>query len=205
MDDRFEAVFVVDAPPAAVWDRLAAGDKGDGTWWLPAFEAVVATQEVAPGHGLRARKTAPPCEGTEIAVTLEAAASGTRVTIVQSGFGALFDVALEGLSIGWSHIVADMALFLARGVTGDRHLRPWAWHGLSLRQGDGGLEVTSVAAGSFGERAGLEAGDILVAVCGAPVVVSRELETLMRVYAAGDSIEVEWVRGAERRRATASL
>ena len=207
MEDRFEATFVIELPPAQVWSRLAAGRRG-GTpphWWLAGFEGTGEELEVDEGHRLRVRKDSFPCEGTEIAVTLEATETGTTVTIVQSGFGAIFDVALDTLEIGWSHIVADFALHLEQGISTARHLLPWAPHGCRLRQHPSGLDVMAVDPGGFGERIGLQAGDLIVTVAEAPVVTRREFEAILRVFRPGDKVELGWVRMGQRLSGTAVL
>src|SRR5262245_58860353 len=173
MDDRFEATFVVDAPRAEVWQRLREAEApgppgpGPGQWWLPAFESPAEELDCDEGRSVRLVKAAQPCAGTEIAVTLEASGGGTKVTVVQSGFGALFDQMLNALSIGWSHIVADLALYLETGVRGGRHLAPWASIGCSVREIQAGLQVDTVFGGLAAE-AGLEPGDVLLAVGSAP-------------------------------------
>jgi predicted metalloprotease with PDZ domain len=143
------------------------------------------------------RKDSFPCEGTEIAVTLAATETGTKVTVVQSGFGALFDEMLDALEIGWSHIVADLALHLERGVRAQRHHRPWATLGCAMRTTAAGLEIVDVARGSYAERAGLAPGDLLVTFGDAPIVTRRELETLMRVFEPGETVETTFVRGRD--------
>jgi hypothetical protein len=146
-----------------------------------------------------------PCEGTEIVVTMEHEPTGTKVTVVQSGFDLDFFAAhLDLLAVGWSHIVADVALFLERGVRGGRHERPWAMLGCTFRTAAAGLEVDDVW-GGFAERAGLAPGDVLLTVAGAPLVEPRELATVMRVFSTGDDLEATWARGDELQRATAAL
>jgi hypothetical protein len=214
-EDRFQATFSIEATPAAVWRALAdvadGGDtsavtgEGPAHWWLPGFEASGAVLEAKEGLLLRLRKDRQPCAGTEIVVTLEAEGSGTRVTVVQSGFGALFDIALDALEIGWSHIVADFTLFLRRGVRGERHTMPWATLGCALAETDCGLEVTAVYPQSFGDRAGLRAGDILLSAGGAPVLKRRELETVLRIVREGHEMDATWVRGREKLTARAAI
>ncbi len=198
MDDRFEAVFAVDAPAGQVWNAFERDDTHDPVrWWLPGFDSTGEEIEVDPGSFLRVRKDSFPCAGTEIAVTLEATETGTKVTVVQSGFGALFDEMLESLEIGWSHIVADLALALQRGVRAKRHQRPWATLGCGLRSTAAGLEVVDIAPDSYADRAGLAVGDLLVTFGGAPIITRRELETLMRVFERGETVEATFVRGPE--------
>jgi hypothetical protein len=204
MDDRFEATFVVSTAPADTWAELARGRRSDDRWWLPGFVTTAEVCAVDEGKQLRARKTEQPCAGTEIVVTLEASESGTKVTIVQSGFGAFFEQALDALTIGWSHIVADFLVYLERGIDGGRHARPWAALGCSLHETAAGLAVDSVW-GGFAEAAGLQADDLLLTVGGAPILTRRELETVMRVMPAGTEIDATWAHGRDLARATAQL
>jgi hypothetical protein len=198
MDDRFEATFIVAVTPEEAWRALEHGrpTAPGEPWRLPAFEAPADELEVEPGRSLRVRKAAEPCKGTEIAITLEAAGSGTRITVVQSGFGAAFESAANVLEVGWTHIVADLALFLERGVAGGRHLMPWGGLGCTVRAVPAGLEVTAVHGGTA-TALGLDRGDILVAVNGAPVVVERELAAVLRAARGRGDVAVTFVRERE--------
>jgi hypothetical protein len=211
MEDRFVATFTVEMVPEEVWrllhqaSPLSGEESAAGRLWLPGFEGQATVLEAEPFWRLRLRKDHHPCAGSEIIVTLESAGSGARVTVVQSGFGALFDVALDALQIGWSHIVADLALYLRRGVAGGRHTIPWALFGCTFNNSDEGLQVAAVFPGSYAARAGIEPGDILLSAGGAPIVERRELETVMRIVLAGELMEARWVRGREIHSATPRL
>ena len=123
--DKFETTFSVSAAPDVVWKRLDQRDE-DGRWLLPAFEALGDELEVEPGAKLHVRKVTEPCAGSEIVIVLEHEGSGTKVTVSQSGFRAWFASATDAFAVGWRHIVADLALYLDRGVRGGRHARSWA-------------------------------------------------------------------------------
>ncbi len=212
MEDRFEATFVIDAPPDEVWQRLLTARPLGGASspdaphrWLPAFEGSATDIAIEPGKQLRVVKDTMPCKGTEIVVVLEAAGSGTRVTVVQSGFGARFQAALDSLTVGWEHIVADLCLYLERGIRGGRHLRPWAGLGLVLKHVDAGLLVADVAPGSFAARSGMARGDVLVTLGGAPMTNQREFLTITRVFGSGQELAATWARGSELIRATATI
>jgi hypothetical protein len=205
MEDRFETTFVVELAADDAWSVIAEGKRAGDRWWLPGYEAEAQVVDVEPGSSLRARKVEPPCEGTEIVVTVEASGSGAKVTVVQSGFGsAFFESALDALTIGWSHIVADFVLYLERGVRGGRHARPWAMLGCNVHESPVGLEVDEVW-GGFAQRAGLARGDVLLTVGGAPLVTRRELETVMRLAADGEPIEATWAHERALCSATATL
>ncbi len=100
---------------------------------------------------LRVKKDHHPCLGTEIAIQLERADNGTRVTIVQSGFGPLLDIAGRDTVLGHGHQIArDLRLFIERGLT-----VPGTVWGPSLggvtNETPVGLEIGCVDDGGFGK------------------------------------------------------
>jgi len=201
--DQFETTFSISVSPDVAWKRLDQRNE-DGRWLLPAFEGTGDELAVEPGSKLHVRKVTEPCAGSEIVIVLEHEGSGTKVTVSQSGFPAWFASATDAFAIGWRHIVADLALYLDRGVKGGRHARSWALLGCSLRESLLGLEVVVVMPGTLAAAIGLVPGDIVLAVGGAPIVMRAELETMMRI-AGGTEIEVEWVRGEQKLTATGTL
>jgi hypothetical protein len=203
MKDGFEATFVVQAPTQAVWDRLS--DREGDLWRLPAFEGLGEAMHVEPGQQLHVRKVTQPCAGTEIVIRLEHEGTGTKGTVVQSGFGAMWTFAADALEVGWRHILADLALYLERGVHGARHMRRWGNFGCVFTDTDFGLEVASTMGDSLAQRVGLAPGDILLAVAGAPVVTRAELESLLRVLPSGETVAVEWIRGDQKLEAKAAV
>ena len=105
MKDDFETTFVLDLAPDAVWEaltrRTVEGDGGELHYVLAGFPsfppldikgASFTPLEVEPGRLLRVQKDHHPCMGTEVAVRLESAETGTRLTVVQSGFGPFLDL-----------------------------------------------------------------------------------------------------------------
>lgn len=208
MKDRFEATFTVDLAPAEVWAAIArrtvgapeetrGGDAAVGEQvWLPGFDGTAAVLESAPNKALRVRKDTMPCEGTEIAVTLEAQGTGTRITIVQSGFGAFFDIAANLLGIGWDMIVRDLALYIERGVIAHRHFSLWGPSlGARLKQHESGLIVREITPDTLAARVGLERDDHIISISGAPVVNERDLAFVLRALKPGEQTQVAWLRG----------
>jgi hypothetical protein len=204
MQDRFEVTFVVDVDRAEVWESLVKEDRtepgGPQRLLLPAFpNGTGLVLEMEAGRLLRVRKDQFPCQGTEIAIELESTESGTRVTVVQSGFGVDYESWVNTLAIGWSHIVADLIVFCGRGARGGRHELPWRDLGFRADPVDGGVEVIGeVAAGSFGEQVGLRAGDLMLAISGAPVADLQDFTTISRALPPGSKVEATWLRGRER-------
>lgn len=209
-EDRFEAEFVLEQPLEQVWARLQEQNAAEPAWlsaW-PRFPDSATTGEVievdAP-VSVRVHKHSEPCKGTEIAVTLESVDNGTRVLVVQSGFPAWVKSSLESFTIGGNQIIADFILFLERGVEISRHSMPWGFAGLTTREVGTGLEVDTVMPGCYAEKAGLQPGDLLMTLNGAPLFTQLCLQAMLRVFKSGDEIEATWVRGRELQRGSSVL
>jgi hypothetical protein len=151
---------------------------------------------------LRATKEEQPCAGTDILVTLESVAAGTKITVVQSRFGDWLPAAYDVMAVGWRHIVADLEVYLFTGVHARRHLRPWGDLGTDVTPVAGGLRVASVRAGTLAERLGLREHDLLTGLAGAPVANHDDLATVLRVITTRPGeVAAEWVRDGEFHRA----
>ncbi len=210
--DGFKTTFTVDLAPEQVWDAVARPAPGSTTepaaaYHLPGFEARCVPIEVDPGRVLRVRKDEEPCKGTEIVVVLEAEGSGTRITVVQSGFGPWLPSVLETFRVVWNLIVADLALYIERRISLKTHLvgAPPPRVSLGIRTQDRltGLLVTGVDAGSFGERAGLETGDLMLTLNNVRLLYGMRLVDLARMCAPGNELTAVWARKSETMRGTA--
>jgi hypothetical protein len=209
IEDRYEAEFLIRASQGDIWGALERTEQGQPLW-LTAFPNLGdgptgELLEMEAPHRVRVRKVSEPCRDTEIAVVVEAEDNGCRVRVVQSGFPAFVKQALDMFTYGGDQIVADLALYLERGVVRCRHAMPWAFSGLVTRGAPSGLEVATVMPGSYAERVGLAPGDLLLTLGAAPVFDHAGLQTLMRVFPAGTSLRAEWVRGREECSGTAAL
>ncbi|MER7002065.1 trypsin-like peptidase domain-containing protein [Dactylosporangium sp. NPDC000555] len=69
----------------------------------------------------------------------------------------------------------------------------------------GGARLSTVQAGGPAEAAGLKAGDVVMAVNGKPVEESWDLTALVRKYAPGDTVEMQYLRGTSRAKAPVTL
>jgi len=186
--DGFEATFVVSTPRAKAWELLCAAEPVSdvlpppraGQAWIPAVEAPIDEVERVPEERLRGIKATEPCRGTEIVITMEDDASGTRITIVQTGFGAGFDERRPWLAAGWYAILADYVTFFERGIPLGRHLTMWWSIGCNVEETPEGLVVAEVFPDGFAARAGMQPGDLIVRLAGAPVITIRDLSVLTR-------------------------
>lgn len=217
MEDGFEATFVIDLSPEEAWQAMTrpvlGGLKAQRTQYVvPGFpgrgdhgEGALCTElELDPGRLLRLRKEHEPCAGTEIAVVLEAADTGTRISIVQSGFGPWLKDVKDIFETHWHQIVADFRLHLERGI-----VVPGTIWGASLgamtKQTGIGLEVTNVSPDGFGERSGMAEGDLLLTLRGMRIHDTQQLSTVLALSSTGDEVEASWARGREYMTARAAL
>lgn len=210
MKDEFEATFVVDLAPKEVWEALTRRTTGGGRaddvhYVLPGFPSLTPLDvpgasctplELEEGRLLRVKKDHEPCAGTEIAMTLEDTGTGTRITVVQSGFGPWFFQARDAIETHGRQIIADLRLYIERGVTAPG-TRFGENLGAQTRHTPVGLEIVAVDAGGFAEQAGLRPGDLLLSLRGIRLHGTEQLWTVLALTEPGRSADVRWVRGSE--------
>lgn len=218
-----EKVFEMPLPADRVWRAFAetaersqweadpfeieARPGGRVCWALPGMACEGRVEEVVPERRLVHTERSGPHAETRVSVTLEPVRGGTRVTIVHDGMGEgeAGELAAAATSQGWDLALADLFVWLERGVPARRFVRRCIDPGLQARQTLAGLEIAGVAPGGFAERSGLAPGDLLLALGGAPVTTFRELWLLMKEHGPGTQLAVEFLRGRERLTGSASL
>jgi S1-C subfamily serine protease len=104
-----------------------------------------------------------------------------------------------------SRSLATLDLYLRNGVRFDRFFTFKSDLGVITDDVLAGPLVCSVAEGSFAAQAGIEPGDIIVQVGAAPVFTRSDLWLFTREHAAGEEVDVTYVRGGELRTASAAL
>jgi serine protease Do len=72
-------------------------------------------------------------------------------------------------------------------------------------EGEEGAVVVTVFPGTAAEEAGIEEGDLIVALGGEDVESSRDLRRAIGAHEPGDEVEVEWIRDGDRQQATVEL
>jgi hypothetical protein len=194
--DRFEATFRLRIDRQTAWRRLtenATTDEGEHMW-LAGFDSQATIVDADPPRRLHASKDDEPCAGTDIVVTLEDDEIGVRIHVVQSRFGAWLPERYEIMAVGWRYIVADLQTYLATGVHARRHLRPWGDLGADATAIDGGIRVDRIREGGLAGQLGLDDGDLLVTLAGAPVASLDDLVTVLRVLDTDRLRAAEWIR-----------
>jgi hypothetical protein len=138
---------------------------------------------------------------TRVTVTFESVERGTRITVVQSGFGtgAGWQDALEGHRQGWLWSLRDLALYLETGLAPRRFFSTWRCDlGLHLAETFAGLRVTEVAPGGWAEEAGVRVGDLLLLVGGLPIYERTDLWSIQIGRDPGERLAVEVARDGGR-------
>lgn len=110
----FETVFEVRASASALWTALDATSaehldaaERPHRWWIPGFETTAVEVVALEPERLVVRKDQMPCVDTLITIVFEHVTTGTRITVVQSGFDEAFvEAAGDGF---WGHaaVIAD--------------------------------------------------------------------------------------------------
>jgi hypothetical protein len=209
-DDAFKATFTIEIAPGKAWPLIArrvddkkqsAVESAAGTQvFLPGWEMTGEVLETAPGKSIKLRKDSMPCKDTVILIELEAEGSGTRVRVVQSGFGIDTLKALNTpLGIGAFWIFSDFAFYLETGVMAHRHMSSWSVSfGARVEETPAGLRMLAVPPNTFAARAGMEAGDRLITLAGASVLTERDLVIALRTQQGQERVQLYWARGGEK-------
>jgi uncharacterized protein YndB with AHSA1/START domain len=223
MTEKFERTFSVAVPIDRAWAAFTDSDErsrweaseyeidarpgGTVRWVLPGIEATGRVEEVEPMRRLRQAELTGPHAGSEITVTFEEGAEGTRISITYAGFGSgdNWDEWLEGTSLGWSQAIADLIVYLEAGVPATRFVTRMQHPGMTTTETDAGVVVLTVTPGGLADQAGVVPGDLVLRVGGVPVFTIGELWVLMREHPLGTRFEIEYIRGTERRRGAGVL
>jgi len=224
MSGTYERTFTVSVAIDRAW--RACTDPDELARWFFAPQGVDADEarfdlfgnevawkilEVDAPRRLRYRQSGGPVPRLpgpiETCMTFETEGSGTRISITHSGFGdgADWATALESITRGADESVADLILYLETGVGFARHPMERSYHGIQAREVPAGLQVHAVDDGTFGARLGLEPGDLLVEVAGAPIFGYRELWTVARATPPGTAATASWIRDGALHQGTAAL
>ncbi len=217
MSSQVEQRFFVPAPVSRVWSLFADGGErarweaeeyeieprvGARVYWrIGQHECTGRVEEVVPERLLRHTEGTGPHAQTQVTVRLEPEGEGTRVEVIHSGEGhgegEAGDAMVELVTCGWGQAIADLLFYVETGIAVKRFVRPMRHPGMLVRERPSGLVVSRVDEDGFAARAGLESGDRLLTVGGAPVFTIPELWVLMRKYEAGDKLAVEYLRDGE--------
>jgi uncharacterized protein YndB with AHSA1/START domain len=226
MSDKYERTFAVAVPVERAW-RAFTNQEELEAWWapevrefdprpggrvhyaMPGFAEVEGTvEELEPERRIRWSEGPGLLPGTtDVTVTFESIATGTRVTVTHAGFGEGEEWIdeLESHTLGWNEVIADLVLYLEHGVRSPRHSTSKSLVGVVTLDKAAGIEVVSVRQGSYADEVGLRPGDLLVQLGDAPLFRRSDLWLFTREHESGKEVEAVYVRGRDVLRATARL
>jgi uncharacterized protein YndB with AHSA1/START domain/uncharacterized damage-inducible protein DinB len=185
--------------------------------WRSGYEARGHFTELRPdGVGFSWRGTDEPGE-TRVWFDLIPAEGGTLVRVTHSGFGPEpeWEKPLAEAEKGWSMSLENLASLLETGIDLRLARQPFLGVGLepldaqrAAREGiaaEAGVYLTNVIEGAGAQAAGLQKGDVIVAIEDVEVRDFDSLVAGLRAYRAGDGVEMTFVRGQERMATTVEL
>ncbi len=217
MTSTYRRTFTVAVPVARAWQAFT--EPAELTAW---FAPSVARFEAEPGGSLEFAVGDARAEGhieeieperlirwsegpgilpgtTEVTVVFEAVEHGTRIEITHAGFGEGRDWIdeLQAHTLGWNRCITDLLLYLEHGIRRPRAHARRSRFGLVTVDTPAGVEVVEVVPGSFGDQAGLAAGDLVLELDRAGVYDRSDLWLLAGEHGPGDELEVVYARGRE--------
>ena len=205
MSAKFERTFVVAVQVAKAWEAFTKEEERQA-WMGEAPTAEFETVELKLGEVERHRRLSwshsqePGLDGWyDTTVTFEEVDSGTKITIVRSGFGdsEAWRHYAENTTRGWDEMIADLILYLETGVRASRHFSFLSGIGAPTLQSDPGVRITHVVPGGFAEEAGMRPGDLILRLNGASVVDISDVAFLCREHTPGSEVAVDYARAGE--------
>jgi uncharacterized protein YndB with AHSA1/START domain len=224
MSRTYERTFSVSVGIERAWHAMT--DPAEASSWMgttitltedgfensPPIDIDVAPPKILEADAPRMLRYEEPPGGnkrstTVVTILFEEESSGTRITFTRAGFGDDETFGLfEAMAHGTDETLSDFILYLETGVAFPRHFTERSYPGIDEAiEIDAGLSIAGVAAATFASRLGLQDGDILVELGGAPVFGRRELFFFAREHAVGEEADAAWIRDGVLMRGRATL
>lgn len=206
-----QKTYIVPAPIDMAWEAWTDPAKRE-TWFGRRGGGAKPAEASATRYLQRGVVDHPGLPGaTEMTVTMAPVEGGTAVTQTMIGLGGK-DVWRNSVDPGGgiAEMMGDFALYLRTGAGFPRHthvaLRSKRAHPNDFMAGardfPGGVKVLEVPAGTLGAQAGMQPGDVLVALNDTGIYSLRDLDVARLGLAPGDHVEVAWIRGDKVMRGT---
>ncbi len=199
------------------WTEVRPGGRFE-VRWNQGYRGEGTFTELDPPHraAVTWRGTGEPGE-TAVEFQVKSTRGGTEVTIVHSGFGdgEEWDEALAASENGWTTGLENLKSTLETGIDLRLAHQPFlginfdilnperaAKEGIAAEQG---IYILDTVEGGGARAAGLCKGDVILALGGAETPGPEQLGAALRVHQAGDTVDVELVRGQKRETVRATL
>ena len=209
MADNVEISMVLPASPAQVWQAFV--DSELRSQWEACSYTIEPRQggryrwEI-PGHG--GEGVIEAFEPEKLLVQYDASGThgesrqsfrfseytpgNTRLELVHEGLPGPDHV--SSVTLGWQQALADLVVWLRYGVCADRFGRAMQHLGFYPLEQPEGLVINQLEPEGVATVAGLQVGDLLLAVDGVPIFSRPELWVCMRAAKPGDRLALEYVR-----------
>jgi hypothetical protein len=189
--------YLMPAPLEATW-KAYTDPAARRIWWGFPTDELKTAAEVRPLELIKTVVNHPGLPGViEMTVRFKAVAGGTQISHSHAGFGdsPVWQNAWQTTVHGLHEMMSDLALYLRTGAGFPRHVRFSCFDLMKgTREVAGGLEVFDPQPGTLAEEIGLRPGDTIVSLAGAGVFGFCDVHFATRSHAAGDLVEVKWVR-----------
>lgn len=159
-------------------------------------------EEARPNELLRWRVVG---DSSVIEERFSVAGGTTRVDVSHADHPAWPPDEYEAICLGWDESLSDLVLFVEWGVRFTRHMTFKSTLGITTKTIPAGVEVVTVEPRLFGDAIGLQPGDLLVQLGSAPLFRRSDLALLIREHAAGEVLELMYVRNGRLCRGSAPL
>lgn len=199
------------------WTEVRPGGRYE-VRWNQGYRGEGTFTDLDPPHraAITWRGTGEPDE-TAVEFTVKSTRGGTEVTVLHNGFGAgeEWDEALAQSEKGWATGLENLKSTLETGI--DLRLARQPFLGINFdvlsperaaREGiaaEQGIYVLETVEGSGARAAGLCEGDVIVALGGVETPDFEQLGAALRARQAGDTVDIELVRGQKRETVQATL
>jgi uncharacterized protein YndB with AHSA1/START domain len=210
MSRKWEKTFEIAVPVERVWEAMTNREELQVVFAPPPGRGFGGDEsmpelEILEAVPLKRLRWSQYSEGmpakAEFTVTFESSEIGSSITVTRFGFGEGEDADLwhHSFGLGVEHGWRDFALYLETGQLVKRHYNGCSLSsmGVSYEETAGGLRVCEVGSVGVGADAGLERGDRIVRIAGAPVYARADLWVLNSLYPVGTKLDVEFIRGEE--------
>lgn len=198
-----QKTYAVPAPIDKAWDAWTDPEKRE-IWFGRHSRDAKPAEAALPRYFTRSVVDHPGLPGpTETTVTMAPLQDETAVTQTMIGLGGK-DIWRNSVDPGGgiAEMMGDFALYLRTGAGFPRHthvaLREKQPHPndfqAATRDFPGGVQLLDVPAGTLGAQAGMQPGDIVVALNDIGIYSLRDLAVASLGMAPGDIAELAWVR-----------
>jgi hypothetical protein len=199
MATEFRGTYEVRAPIEKVWAAFTESEGQELLWANAATGQAIEFTEREEHRLVRwVNESSQSPDRHEFTIRFESIGNHVVIHLLRVGFGEgdAAEVFGEAHGRGWDNTMTDLVAWLETGVPVQRHIRfgGRSCTGIAYVESETGVIVCDLVPGGFGDQAGLQRGDLIVSVGGAPIFGRGDLWLLTTVLEPGSIQAVEYVR-----------